>query len=96
MEENFISQNQFTVILAMDTSQNNRRAGTFCTNYNWYNRHEVEWTKIITNLLSGRRHRSVGVMKSAPNLTSWRVWYQEFETWTCQPTTAIGENQNQW
>jgi hypothetical protein len=29
MEENFISQNQFTVILAMDTSQNNRRAGTF-------------------------------------------------------------------
>jgi hypothetical protein len=34
MEENFISQNQFTVILAMDTSQNNRRAGTFCTNYN--------------------------------------------------------------
>jgi hypothetical protein len=28
MEENFISQNQFTVILAMDTSQSNRRRGT--------------------------------------------------------------------
>jgi hypothetical protein len=24
----------------------------------------------ITNLLNGRRHRSVGIMKSAPNLTS--------------------------
>ena len=49
MEENFISQNQFTVILAMDTSQNNRRAGTFCTNYNWYNHHGVEWTQRIPN-----------------------------------------------
>jgi hypothetical protein len=28
MEENFISQSQFTVILTMDTSQSNRRRGT--------------------------------------------------------------------
>ena len=34
MEENFISQNQFTVILAMDTSQSNRRRCAFRTNYN--------------------------------------------------------------
>ena len=43
MEENFISQNQFTVILAMDTSQYKGRADTYCTIYNWYNRHGVEW-----------------------------------------------------
>jgi hypothetical protein len=47
MEENFISQNQFTVILAMDTSQSNRRRCTFRTNYNWYNHHGVEWTQRI-------------------------------------------------
>jgi len=47
MEENFISQNQFTVILATDTSQSNRRRCTFRTNYNWYNHHEVEWTQRI-------------------------------------------------
>jgi CRISPR/Cas system CMR-associated protein Cmr1 (group 7 of RAMP superfamily) len=34
MEENFISQNQFTDILTMDTSQSNRRRCTFCTIYN--------------------------------------------------------------
>jgi len=43
MEENFISQNQFTVILATDKSQYKGRADTYCTIYNWYNRHEVEW-----------------------------------------------------
>jgi len=47
MEENFISQNQFTVILATDTSQSNRRRCTFRTNYNWYNHHGVEWTQRI-------------------------------------------------
>ena len=47
MEENFISQNQFTVILAMDTSQSNRRRCTFRTNYNWYNHYGVEWTQRI-------------------------------------------------
>jgi hypothetical protein len=34
MEENFISQNQFTVILAMDTSQSKGRGSTYCTIYN--------------------------------------------------------------
>jgi hypothetical protein len=34
VKENFISQNQFTVILTTDTSQSNRRAGTYCTIYN--------------------------------------------------------------
>jgi len=43
MEENFIIRNQFTDILAMDTSQSQGRAGTYCTIYNWYNRHGVEW-----------------------------------------------------
>jgi hypothetical protein len=43
MEENFIRQNQFTVILATDTSQCKGRADTYCTIYNWYNRHGVEW-----------------------------------------------------
>jgi len=47
MEENFISQNQFTVILTMDTSQSNRRRCTFCTIYNWYNHYWVEWTQRI-------------------------------------------------
>ena len=43
MEENFIIRNQFTDILAMDTSQSNRRRCTFRTNYNWYSCHGVEW-----------------------------------------------------
>jgi len=43
MEKNFISQNQFTVNLALDTSQSQRRAGTYCTIYNWYNQHGMEW-----------------------------------------------------
>jgi hypothetical protein len=34
MEENFIIRNQFTDILAMDTSQSQGRAGTYCTIYN--------------------------------------------------------------
>jgi CRISPR/Cas system CMR-associated protein Cmr1 (group 7 of RAMP superfamily) len=34
MEKNFISQNQFTVSLALDTSQSQGRAGTYCTIYN--------------------------------------------------------------
>jgi hypothetical protein len=34
MEENFISQNQFTVILATDKSQYKGRADTYCTMYN--------------------------------------------------------------
>ena len=42
-EENFIRQNQFTVILATDTSQCKGRADTYCTIYNWYNHHGVEW-----------------------------------------------------
>jgi hypothetical protein len=42
MEENFISQNPFTAILTMDTSQSNRRRGAYCTIYNWYNHHGVE------------------------------------------------------
>jgi len=43
VEENFISQNQFTVILTMDTSQSKGRGSTYCTIYNWYNHHGVEW-----------------------------------------------------
>jgi hypothetical protein len=34
MEENFIRQNQFTVILATDTSQCKGRADAYCTIYN--------------------------------------------------------------
>jgi hypothetical protein len=52
MEENFISQNQFTVILAMDTKN--------------------------TNLLNGRRHRSVGVMK--PGSVTWH--HEKCDTWS--------------
>ena len=47
VEGSFISQNQFTVILATDTSQSNRRTGAYRTNYNWYNHHGVEWTQRI-------------------------------------------------
>jgi CRISPR/Cas system CMR-associated protein Cmr1 (group 7 of RAMP superfamily) len=34
MEDNFISQNQFTDILTTDTSQSKERADTYCTIYN--------------------------------------------------------------
>jgi hypothetical protein len=34
MEENFISQNQFTDILTTETSQSKGRADTYCTIYN--------------------------------------------------------------
>jgi hypothetical protein len=64
MEENFISQNQFTVILAMVTSQCKGRADIL------YNLQLIQpsWGGMDTkntNLLNGRRHRSAGVMKSA-------------------------------
>jgi hypothetical protein len=94
MEENFISQSQFTVILTMDTSQSNRRRGTKSsidtTIMDWNGYKDYQSTKWQETQKCGSNEASIS------NLTPWKVWYQEFETLTYQPTTAIGENQNQW
>ena len=73
MEKNFISQNQFTVILATDTSQSNRRRCTFRTNYTdttvkeWNGYKNYQSTKWQATQKCGSNEVSIS------NLTSWSL-----------------------
>jgi hypothetical protein len=71
MEENFIRQNQVTVILATDTSPCKGRADTYCTIYNWYNRHGVEWIQNYQSTKWQETQKCGSNEVSISNLTSW-------------------------